>query len=257
MQTGRFILVSENNGNLEVHTSMEFENRMAVEHGSCGEQILKSFTSKNIKSIDDFNHYVSNFNEMNFGDKCDMVTWKVDTTIDAMFAGVTDLFDLPSYPYHCDFMYWMNIASQVVEILTDDGVVQIHPNQGAIFNNAELYHLTDDENPDDEWVCDFLNDSSLAVRYYDDVRRNELMEELDLEYDEAQELIDNHMDHPHQFISVYDCYEDIGEEYLTEKQVDDYACQFIELDEVGKDIVKNSECYYVFDCSDRILYYMP
>ena len=258
MTRGRFfIVVKDDNGKLKMYSSLEFNGDMYIEEGSCGEDAAMTFTNENINSIEDFKKYVDEFNQRNYQYDDQEQTWEVDVEEDEFsFGGVKDIFDVTSYPYHSDYMFIRNLTDDVVEMKAENGIIQIQPDDGAVFHYDEFYDMSG-TNYEDEWGAKTIEDHTDAIVYTDDVYARELASKHGLTMEEAWELINNHMDHPHEIISVFECVEDVAEDYISMQDVDSYISNFIDYTELGKNIVANNEGYYKFDSTGRVLYYMP
>lgn len=258
MTRGRFfIVVKDENDKLMMYVSPEFNGDMYIEEGSCGEDAAKTFTKTNVIDVEDFKTYVEEFNKRNFQYDDIIACWKADSAEDEFsFSGVTDIFDVTSYSYHSDYMFVRNLTDDVVEMKADNGIVQIQPFGGAVFNFDEFYDLNGTEF-EDNFGAELVYDSTNAIKYVDEVRAMELVENHGLTEEESQELIDNHMDHFHDIICIYEDVEDVAEAYIDSQDVDEYIRDFIDRQRLGNELIANDECYYKFDCTERVLYYTP
>lgn len=257
MTRGRFlIVVNDENDKPVVYVSTEFNGDMYIEEGSCGEDAAQTFTKANITSIEDFKKYVADFNRRNYEYEEEELVWLANPDEDSFsFSNVTDIFDITSWSYHSDYMFVRNLIDDTIEMKADNGVVHIESGDGAVFNYDEFYDMRDGTY-DSEWGAYLVTSTSDVLVYVDDVYHLELMEKYNLTEEEAWELINNHMEHPHDIITIYESVEDVAEDYINQQDVNDFLSDYIDRTRLGEDLVKD-EGYYKFDCSERVMYYMP
>lgn len=256
MTRGSFFIIVDEDGQQKVYVSAEFNGDMYIEEGSYGEDAVQNFTSKTVKDLNDFKQFIKDFNERNFQYDDDLMVWEANEEHDYFsFKGVTDVFDIESHKYHSDYSFWRNLTKDVIEMHAENGVIQIQPGDGAVFNYDEFYDMHNSEYEND-WGAEEIRSSSEALVYTDAVRRAELMDEYDFTEEEAQELINNHMDRFHELYCLYGYLEDVANDYLDNHDVDDYLRDFIDTTKLGKSIIKE-DGYYMFECSERVMYYLP
>ena len=144
MTRGKLVLIADDK---RYYTSTEFNGSMYMD-GGYGDEILKEFTSENIQSVEDFYRYIENFNEKYFQYNnewfCREITEEntkycptlfkkgclscaYDSTckIDYDFCS-SNLFDITTYNYHSDYMYWLNISSEDIEVKAANGIIRIN-----------------------------------------------------------------------------------------------------------------------------------
>lgn len=198
MVRGKFILIGENK---TFFCSTEFNGGM---YPAClGEEIIAKLASGEIQTKKDFEEYVADFNKKHFTYKdsrlifevteencqkcganwhCSECTERRSCQLEYSFEGA-NLFDIRTYNYHSDYMYWLNISGEDIEVATKNGIVSINDGGGAVFHFRDFLPSILDSgliNPDDS--LDFSYDAKII----------KIMNKFSLLESEAQEWLDYH-----------------------------------------------------------------
>lgn len=257
MTRGNMVLIlSDDEGNRKYCRSGEFNGDMYTDNGGYGAEIIEKYQSGEIENEDDFASYVREFNKNNHNYEEDMYIGEVKLeewngecryiqyycgecpyswiegkgnktcTYSMDFHGVSNLYDISSYPYHHDYSYWLNLSGEDIEVLASNGVVKIKNGGGAVFNYSEFVETElDSELIDAEDSYDF-EDEAFVI---------ELKDKYNLTKDEAQELKNDtdirEIDDLFESVSAY------GYSLLERYGVDDWIIPYVDTEQFGYDQV--------------------
>lgn len=269
MTRGRLVLiVSDENDNLHYHMSTEFNGGMYLTDDGHGPEIVNKYLSGDIKNVEDFYKYIRDFNmahhgyddewlygEINLEEwngeckykkfQCSECPYNWDNgdkscTYTMNFHGVQDLLNIASYPYHSDYNYWLNLSDSCIEVLAGNGVVEIKPNGGAVFNYADFVETELDSGfiPANE-SCDFTSEAFV----YQFMREHELTKE------EAEEAYSNGIT---KISAIYDDLESFGENEALSFGVEDWIMNYMDMERFARDQIRNEESLYELE-SGRIV----
>lgn len=267
MTRGNFILITEDdNCNRHYYMSTQFNGNMFPHDEGYGLEILETYTSEFIHSLDDWKKYVDDFNTKHFGyddepipmyseiteDNClscernlncyDIFGWcpnKRTCKIKMEFEGVNNIFDITSYNYHSDYTYWLNLTSDDIEVKTDNGIVRINSMGGAVFNFDDFFETEWDSgliDPEDSY--DFEDDVYVRVKILMD--KNKYWNLTDVE---AEQLIEDDC-YNRKILGIYDSPEDLGKELISQyADVPKWLEDFINYEDYGNHVMED-DCYY-------------
>lgn len=270
MTRGKFVLIiADENDERHYYTSTEFNGNMYIKAGY-GEEILKTYTSENIQSIEDWKKYVDDFNQKHFsydnewmygeikeencekciGDIFNCTGCPKENTckIHYDFENVENLFDITYYKYYSDYTYWLNLTDSDIEVKADNGIVRINSMGGAVFNFDEFKETIWDSgliDPEDSY--DFVDDKDVKVKTL--VKKYKYW---NLTEEEAEEIINYDCDN-REICGIYDDLEDLGKELIAQSaDVPGWLEDYINYEDYGHHEVEDNGYYYFEFCNGRI-----
>lgn len=245
MTRGTFILITEDESfNRHFYMSAEFNGIYNLK-----DEILRTYNSENIHSIEDWKKYIDDFNKEHFQYDDEWMYGEIteENKNDFVeFEDVENIYDLSSWSYHADYTYILNIAEDIVEFKAENGIVSINDNGGAVFNNDKFMETS--------WDSGFI-DPEDSYDFEDDAWIAKIMKENDLDEDEAREWYNSSNCYSKNIYSIYDNYESLGINVADNSYgLPDWARNYFDYEEFGKDLANYSDDYYILD-SGRIISY--
>lgn len=272
MTRGKFVLITEDDNCLRhYYISTEFNGNMYISDGY-GSEILDTYTADNISSVDDWKEYIDNFNQKYFqyndtymyreitetNCKPCINFWYCSTCMkrDACyiihdFENVNNLFDITSYKYYSDYMYWLNLTTDDVEVKTESGIVRINSYGGAVFNYSKFLETKWDSGLIDlEDSYEFDNDEDILHQVL-----TERYKQFNLDEYEVDDIITE--DYQDRKISyIYDSLEELGKCYLRDSYgIPEFLEDYINYESYAEDMIEGDDYYLYLESSGRVAYF--
>lgn len=268
MTRGNFVLItSDDNCNYHYYISTQFNGNMYIKSGDHighGHEILDTYTSDNISSVEEWKKYIDNFNQKRFNYN-DTYMYREITEENRLlcerrwncydifgycpkretckiihdFEGVENLFDITSYNYHSDYTYWLNLTEDDIEVKANNGIVRINSMGGAVFHFDDFFETEWDSGLiDPESSYDFADDIYVRIRILMD--KNDYWNLTEVE---AEDLIDNNC-YNRKILGIYDSPEDLGKELISQyTDIPEWLEDFINYEDYGNHVMED-DCYY-------------
>jgi len=200
MIRGRFVLITtDENGERHYYTSTEFNGGMAVRDR---EDVLSSYTSEHIHNVKEWEDFVSSFNEKKFHYKDEWLYGEI--TDGSELYETENLYDLTSYHGKPDYLYWLNLGEDDIEVWASE-VVLIPSMEGAVFHYDKFYKT--------EWKSNVISakvstDFKKEAMVYEEVKNGNLSKQ------EADEWLQFNTSGMYKIETIYSCKEELGEDLL-------------------------------------------
>lgn len=244
MTRGTFILITEDdNFNRHFYMSIEFNGIYELK-----DEILRTYNSDNINSIEDWMKYIDNFNAEHFQYNDEWMYGEIteENKNDFMeFEDVDNIYDLSSWNHYSDYIYIINLSDENIEIKANNGIVSINENGGAAFNYDNFIETN--------WDSGFI-DPEDSYDFEDDAWIAKIMNSNNLDEYEATEWYNSGY-YKKSIYAIYDDYESLGMNVADcSYGLPEWASAYFDYEEFGKDLIVNSDGYYELS-SGRIISY--
>lgn len=196
MTRGRFVLVrTDEDGERHIHVSTEFNGGMGVNELA---DVLFSYDSGTIHDVKEWEAFIERFNQEHH--QYSSVVLYEDL---AEYPEVNPCELVTSYVGRSDYSYWLNLADENVEVLTQEGVVLIPSMEGAVFDHKVFYETDRKAHP---ILAKKSKDFRFKAQAYEKLKEGLLTKK------DVQEWLTFIENDSVEIISVYSSVEELGED---------------------------------------------
>lgn len=231
MTKGTFVfLTNDAKGNRVIYMTTEFNGCMYLDDGGYGKEVVDRF-EEGFDNLDQFKAYVKAFNEEHF-QYPEKLVWRItkkeienDTFT---FDGVDNFYKFADWSYHSDYYFWYNNTDDDIEVLAENGVVQINSSGGAVFNYRAFKETVLDSG---------LLKAGDSIDFAEEAEIYSFMN-AGLTREEAEEI--SGYSYIHEVCGIYDDLEDYGRSVITESiGVESWLEDYIDYERYARDTVSD------------------
>ena len=275
MTRGNFVLlINDTKGNRHFYNSVKFNGNMYIKditgHEGYGTEILRTYTSDKIHSLNDWIDYIEKFDNEHFNydyenlcyeitkESCQKCTHENEfncitcdkryiCNINYNLSGVENIYDITSWNYHFNYTYVLNLTDDDIEFKASNGIVRVNAGGGAVFNYDSFLST--------EWDSGIISAED-SYDFPEEAKILKLMNEWNMDEDEAigWNNFCSKYNKEANIVTIYDDYYDLG--CYKSKGLPEWADDYFDYDAYGKSMfyINDDNFYYELN-SGRIVEY--